>query len=111
VSIVRFASNRIDNGANEAQGGFGIKDIDPRGGRIWNDEHVGGVDHFPAAYARAVEPKSVRKNLLVIFGKGGGEMLPRAWQIGEFEIHNLYAVVFDHFADVRWSFVFGHGVR
>jgi hypothetical protein len=35
-------------------------------------------------------------------------MLPCAWQIGEFEIHKLYAVVFDHFADVGWSFVFGH---
>jgi len=35
-------------------------------------------------------------------------MLPRAWQIGEFEIHKLYAVVLDHLADVGWSFVFGH---
>jgi hypothetical protein len=35
-------------------------------------------------------------------------MLPCPWQIGEFEIHKLYAVVFDHFADVGWSFVFGH---
>ena len=35
-------------------------------------------------------------------------MLPCSWQIGEFEIHKLYAVVFDHFANVGWSFVFGH---
>ena len=74
VSIVWFAGNRIDYGANEAQGGFGIKDINPCGGRIRNDEHVGGVDCFPAAYARAVETQAVRKYILAIFVKGGGEM-------------------------------------
>jgi hypothetical protein len=35
-------------------------------------------------------------------------MLPGARQIGEFEIHEFNVVVFDHFADVGWSFVFGH---
>ena len=29
-------------------------------------------------------------------------------QIGEFEIDQLSRRVFDHFADVGWSFVFGH---
>ena len=76
--------------------------------RIGNDEHVGGVDHFPAANARAVEPEAVGENVLVVLGERGGEMLPGAWQIGEFEVHELYLVVFDHFADVGWSFVFGH---
>jgi hypothetical protein len=36
-------------------------------------------------------------------------MLPRAGQIGEFEIHEFHLVVFNDFGDVGWSFVFGHG--
>jgi hypothetical protein len=36
-------------------------------------------------------------------------MLPRAGQIREFKINELHLVIFDHFADVGWSFVFGHG--
>ena len=36
-------------------------------------------------------------------------MLPGAGQIGELEIHEFHPVVFNHFADVGWSFVFGHG--
>ncbi len=39
------------------------------------------------------------------------EMLPCAGQIGEFEIHELHLVVFNHFADVGWSFFFGHSFR
>ena len=35
-------------------------------------------------------------------------MLPGAGQIGELEVDQLHVVVFDHFADVGWSFVFGH---
>jgi hypothetical protein len=35
-------------------------------------------------------------------------MLPGAEQIREFEIDQLHVAVFDHFADVGWSFVFGH---
>jgi hypothetical protein len=38
-------------------------------------------------------------------------MLPGAGEIGEFEIHELYVVVFDHFADVGWSFFVGHGIE
>ena len=39
-SIVWLTRDRIDDSANEAQGGFGVEDIDPRRGWIWNDEHV-----------------------------------------------------------------------
>jgi hypothetical protein len=35
-------------------------------------------------------------------------MLPRTGQVCEFEIHEFHLVVFNHFANVRWSFVFGH---
>jgi hypothetical protein len=35
-------------------------------------------------------------------------MLPRSWQVGEFEINKLHAVVFDHFADIGCIFVLGH---
>jgi hypothetical protein len=35
-------------------------------------------------------------------------MLPAAGQVGEFEIHEFYFVVFDHFADVGCGFFFGH---
>ena len=87
-----------------------IKNIDPRRGWIGNDEHVGGVDHFPAANARAIEAEAVGENVFVIFGEGGGEMLPGAGQIGELEIHEFYLAVLDHFGNVgRGLFVFSHG--
>jgi hypothetical protein len=38
-------------------------------------------------------------------------MLPGAEQIRELEVDQLHVVVFDYFADVGWSFVFGHLVR
>ena len=38
-------------------------------------------------------------------------MLPGAEQVREFEVDQFHVVVFYQFADVRWSFVFGHGVR
>ena len=89
---------------------FGVEDIDPRRRGIGNDEHVRGVNDFPTADARAVEPESVGKNIVAVIAEGGGEMLPRAGQIGELEIHELHLVVFDHLADVGWSFVFGHSL-
>lgn len=108
VAIVRLASDRIDDSANQTQCRFGVENIDPRSGRIRNDEHVRGVDHAPAANARSVKPKAISENLLVVFGERGREMLPGAEQIREFEIDQLHVAFFDHFADVGWSFVFGH---
>ena len=35
-------------------------------------------------------------------------MLPGAEQIRELEIDQFHVAVFDHFADVGWSFIFGH---
>ncbi len=57
VAIVRFARDRIDDGADQTQRRLGVENIDPRRGRIGNDEHVGGVDDSPAADARAVEAR------------------------------------------------------
>jgi hypothetical protein len=37
-------------------------------------------------------------------------MLPGAEQIRELEVDQLHVALFDHFADVRWSFVFGHNL-
>ena len=83
---------------------LGIKNIDPRGRRIGNDEHVGGIDHFPAANARAVEPKAFGENVLVVLGQRGREMLPGTGQIGKLEIHEFDLVILDYLADVGWSF-------
>ena len=89
---------------------LGVKNIDPGRGRIGNDEHVGGVDRFPTANAGAIKAEAFGKNVFVIFGEGGGEMLPGAGQIGELEIHEFDLAVLDHFADVgRGLFVFSHG--
>ena len=79
-------------------------------GKIGDDEHVGSVDHLPATDARAVEAEAIGKNVVAVIAEGGGEMLPGTGQIREFEIHEFHLVVFDHFADVGWCFVFGHGV-
>jgi hypothetical protein len=38
-------------------------------------------------------------------------MLPGAGQIGELEIDEFHVVVFDHFADIGWSFFVGHLVQ
>ena len=108
VAIVRLARDRIDNRADQRQRRFGVEDVDPGRRRIGNDEHVRGVDDSPAADARSVEAEAIGENLLVVFGERGGEMLPRAEQVGELEVDQLHVVVFDHFADVGWSFVFGH---
>ena len=69
------------------------------------------VDHFPAANARAIEAEAVGKNLFVVFGERGREMLPGAGQVGELEVDQFHVVVFDHFADVGCGFVFGHMLR
>ena len=108
IAVVRLARDRIDNRANQTQCRFGIEDIDPRRRRIRNHEHVGRIDDFPAANARAVETEPFRKNIVVIFGERRREMLPGAGQIGELEIDEFHVVVFDHFADIGWSFSVGH---
>src|SRR5207247_5129497 len=99
-----LARDWIDNRANQTQRRFGVKDVDPRGRRVGNDEHVRRIDHFPATNARSVEAESLGKNIVVVFGERGGEMLPGTRQIGEFEIHEFHAVVLNYFADVGWSF-------
>ena len=109
VPIVRLARDRIDDGANETERRLRIEDIDPCRRRIGDDEHVARVDGAPAANTRAVEAEAIGEYLLVVFGEGGGEMLPGTRQIGEFKIHELHVVVLDHFADVGGGFVFGHG--
>jgi hypothetical protein len=35
-------------------------------------------------------------------------MLPGAEQIRELEVDQFHVALFNHFADVGWSFVFGH---
>src|SRR5438045_4218756 len=111
VAVIRLTRDRVDDGANQAERWFGVKNINPGRARIGNDEHVAGIDRAPAADTGAVEPEAIGENFLVIFGERGGEMLPGTRQIGEFEIYELHVVVLDHFADVSWRFVFvfGHG--
>ena len=110
VAIVGLARDWIDNGANEAERWLSVEDIDPSRRRIGNNEHVRSVDHFPSADARAVEAEAIGKNFVVVLAQRSGEMLPRAKQIGELVVHKFHVVVFDHFADVGWGFVFGHGI-
>src|SRR4029077_1842192 len=108
VAIVRLASDWIDDRANKTQRWFSIENIYPRRGRIRNDEHVRGVDHAPAANARSVKPEPIGEDFFIVFGERGREMLPGAEQIRELEVDQFHVAVFDHFADVGWSFVFGH---
>src|SRR5207248_3217155 len=111
IAIVGFARNRIDDGANQRERWFGVKNIDPSCGWIRDDEHIGSVDHLPTANTRAIETEAVSKNIFVIFGECGGEMLPGAGEIGELEIHEFYFAVLDHFGNVgRGLFIFSHGV-
>src|SRR5262245_24296488 len=51
IAIVRLSGDWIDNGADQAEGRLRVKDIDPSGGRIGDDEHVAGVDRTPATDA------------------------------------------------------------
>src|SRR5204863_9676559 len=80
VAVVGLARDRINDRANQAQRRLRVEDVDPGRARIGNDEHVAGVDRAPAADARAVEAEAIGENILVIFGEGGGEMLPGARQ-------------------------------
>ena len=105
IAVVRLARDRLDDCADEAERRLGVENIDPGRRRIGDDEHVGGVDHLPTADARTVKAETFGKNVLVVLGEGGGEMLPGTGQIGELEIHEFDLVVFDHFADVGWSFL------
>ena len=111
IAIVRLARDRLDDRADETERRLGVENVDPRGRRVGDDEHVGGIDRFPAANARAVKAEAFGENILVVFGERGGEMLPGTGQIGELEIHEFDLVVFDHLADVGWSFFFRHLVR
>ena len=66
VAIVWFARNWIDYRADERKRWFEVEDVDPRRRGIRNDEHVRGVNDFPAADTRAVEPEAVSKNIVAI---------------------------------------------
>src|ERR1051326_2303461 len=75
VAIVRLARDRIDDGANQTQRRFSVEDVDPRWVRVGNDEHVRGVDAFPAANTGAVEPESIGKDVVAVVTERSGEML------------------------------------
>src|SRR5947209_13119 len=102
VARVVLLGERIDDVADEAQGGKRCERIHHRGARIRHHEHVRGVDRLPAADRRAVEPVAFLEQLLGQLTRRDGEVLPEAEQVQELQVHRLHLVVLRELEHVLW---------
>ena len=93
VARVVLLGERIDDVADEAQGGKRRERIHHRGGRIRHHEHVRGVDRLPAADRRAVEAESFLEHFLGQLTGRNREVLPESQQVEELQVRGLDLVV------------------
>ncbi len=87
VPLVGLHRDRIDDGANKAEGGFGVERIDHGGRWIGKNQHVGGVDRLPSADRGPVEAEALLEGRLLEFRQRCGEVLPGSGDIAEFIVH------------------------
>jgi len=89
IAIVHFTRDRIDDIADEAQGGHRTKRIHAGGCRVRHEQHVAVVDGSPAANRRPVEPGAVLEQAFRQFTHGNRKMLPGADQVHKLHVHDL----------------------
>ena len=97
IAAVVFLGDRIEDIADEREGRDGGKRIHLGGGRIGNDDHVGGVDRLPAADGRTVKALTFFKDVFAEFAHGDGKMLPDTDKVHELEIDHQCAVFLGKF--------------
>src|SRR5262249_12710499 len=89
VARVVLLRDRVDDVADEAEGGNRREGVHHGGRGIGHDEHVRRVDRLPAADRRAVEAVPLLEKLLAQFAGRDREVLPEAEQVEEFQVHRL----------------------
>jgi hypothetical protein len=89
IAIVHFTRDRIDDIADEAQGGHGAKRIHAGGCRVRHEQHVAVVDRPPASNRRSVEPGPVLEQAFRQLTDRNRKMLPGADQVDELHVHDL----------------------
>ena len=89
VARIGFAGNRIDDVAEQAERRLVAERVHDRGAGVGNHQHVRRVDRLPAADRGAVKARAVLEERLVVFAHGDREMLPRADQVHELQVHQF----------------------
>ena len=101
VAAVALLGHRIDDVADQVQGGDLGERVHEGGVRIGHDEHVALVDRLEAADGRTVEAEPFLEAALGQLVCGHREVLPQTGHIHEAQINDLDVVVFDQFQHVR----------
>src|SRR5262249_8375502 len=94
VARVVLLRDRVDDVADEAEGGKRREGVHHGGRGIRHDEHVRRVDRLPAADRLAVQPVPLFEKLLGQLGGRDREVLPETEEVEELEVHGLDLVVF-----------------
>jgi hypothetical protein len=72
-----------------------IKGINPGCAGIWHHCHVGFIDRFPTSNGGTIKCQPTFEGLFFDHVRGHRQVLPLSVQIGEFEVDELNAFVFD----------------
>ena len=96
---VALARGRLVHVADEVQGRVRHERVEPRGGGIREQGHVGLVDALPPVDGGAVEHDAVLERVLVESVGGHGHVVPAPPGVGEAEVDELDVAVADHLED------------
>ncbi len=100
VAAVGLAGHRVLDEEVDVEVLLLAERVEPGGGEVGDQGHVGLVDGLEAADRRAVEHQGLGR---VERRRGYGEVLQNAWQVAEADIDELHVVVLDellHFGGV-----------
>jgi len=100
IAVVALAGVGFDDVAGQDEGGLVHEGVDVGGVRIRHEQHVGGLDAFPAGDRGSIEGVAVGELFLVEMGYGHGDVLFLAAGIGKAEIDEFDIVFLDHFHNV-----------
>ena len=100
VAVVALAVGRFDHVAGQDQRRFIGERIHARAARVGHQQHVGGLDAFPAGNRRTVKGMAVGKFVVSENLGRHGYMLFLAPGIGKPQVNELDFVVLEHFHDI-----------
>jgi len=100
VAVVALAVGRFDDVAGQHQRGFVVERVDEGGFRVGEQNHVGGLNAFPARDRRAVEHVAVLENFFLEGDDGHADVLFLATGVGETVVDEANLVFLDQLRDV-----------